>query len=68
MALVLAEVEKRLAVMSYEDIATAIGKPLGGTRKLMQDIMRERRAGFIREHRGTSRKREFHVEQVQEGG
>jgi hypothetical protein len=50
--------------MSYEDIAAAIGKPLGGTRKLMQDIMRERRAGFIREHRGTRRKRESLVEQA----
>jgi len=63
MALVLEEIEKRLAVMSYEELAASIGKPLGGTRKLMQEIMRERRLGIIRDHRGTRRKGEFHVEQ-----
>ena len=63
MAVVLEEVDKRLAIRSYVEVAAAIGRPLGGTRKLMQEIMRERRAGIIRDHRGTRRKREFHVEQ-----
>lgn len=65
MALVLHEVEKRLALMSYDQIAIAIKKSPGAARKLMQEILRERRAGIIREHRGTRREKEFLVEQAE---